>query len=89
MCSPNASSNSIFWGHGTADPLVQFALGKDSVDFLKSDLGLPEAPDVPGATSSKGITFKPYAGLQHGSEPQELFDLAAWLKKTLPVEPSA
>lgn len=89
MCSPHASSNSIFWGHGTADPLVKFALGKDSVDYLKSTLGVPEAPDAPGTTSSKGITFKPYAGLQHGAEPQELYDLAAWLKKTLPASPPA
>ena len=83
MCSPNASSNSIFWGHGTADPLVNFSLGKDSADFLKNSLGLPEASL--GATSSKGITFKSYAGLQHGVAPQELDDLAAWLKETLPA----
>ncbi|KAF8272468.1 Phospholipase/carboxylesterase [Lactarius quietus] len=89
MCSSHASSNSIFWGHGTADPLVKFALGKDSVDYLKDTLGVPEAPDAPGATSSKGVTFKPYAGLQHGADAQELDDLAAWLKKTLPASPPA
>jgi len=85
MCSPHASSNSIFWGHGIADPLVKFELGKESVDYLKNDLGIPEAPGAPGDTSSKGITFKPYAGLEHGADPQELDDLAAWLKKTLPT----
>lgn len=85
MCSSHASSTSIFWGHGTADPLVKFTLGKDSVDFLKNTLGLPEASDASGATSLKGITFKPYDGLQHGAGPQELYDWAAWLKKTLPA----
>ncbi len=86
MCSPHAASNSIFWGHGTADPLVKFSLGKASVEYLKNPLGLPEAPDGPGAPSSKGITFKSYEGLQHGAEPQELLDLADWLKVTLPSD---
>jgi len=89
MCSSHASSNTIFWGHGTADPLVPLALGKASVDFLKNTLGLPEAPDASEATSSKGITFKPYDGLQHGTAPRELDDLVAWLKMTLPASPAA
>ena len=86
MCSPHATSNSIFWGHGTADPLSQFSLCKESVDYLKNTLGLPEASDTPETTSSKGLTFKPYAGLEHEVGPQELYDLAAWLKKTLPMQ---
>ncbi|KAH9179745.1 Phospholipase/carboxylesterase [Lactarius sanguifluus] len=89
MCSSHATSNSIFWGHGTADPLVKFTLGKESVDFLKNTLGLPEAPNAAGVTTLKGITFKQYAGLEHGANLQELDDLAAWLKKTLPDSPPA
>ncbi|KAH9062742.1 Phospholipase/carboxylesterase/thioesterase [Lactarius vividus] len=88
MCSSHATSNPIFWGHGTADPLVKFALGRDSVDFLKNTLGLPEVPNAVGATTLKGITFKPYDGLGHGADPQELDDLAAWLKMTLDSLPA-
>jgi predicted esterase len=85
MRGPHASSLPIFWGHGTADPLITFEIGRLSVDLLKSSLGLSAAPrDAPDAASSKGIAFREYPGLQHGASPEELVDLKAWLKKILP-----
>jgi predicted esterase len=85
MCTSHAPSTPIFWGHGTADPLVTFKIGRTSVEFLKTTLGFPAAPsDVPDAAALKGVMFKEYAGLQHGASPQELVDLKEWLKKILP-----
>jgi hypothetical protein len=85
MCSQHASSTRIFWGHGTADPLVTFDIGRTSVEFLKTDLGL-SAVTAEGSDASvlKGILFKSYAGLQHGAAPGELNDLKEWLKVILP-----
>jgi hypothetical protein len=85
MCSSHASSIPIFWGHGTADPLVTFDIGRTSVDFLKTALGLPQVPpDAPDAATLKGVMFMQYPGLQHGAAPQELVDLKEWFKKVLP-----
>jgi len=85
MSSQNASSIPIFWGHGTADPLVTFHIGKTSVEFLQRDIGLPAVTsDAPDAAALKGVLFKEYPGLQHGASPQELIDLKEWLKKILP-----
>ena len=85
MRASHASSTPIFWGHGTADPLVTFSIGKASVEFLTTRLGLPAVSDnASDATSLKGIMFRSYSGLQHGAAPEELTDLKEWLKKILP-----
>lgn len=85
MRTSHASSTPIFWGHGTADPLVTFNIGKASVEFLTTRLGLPAvSDDASDAASLKGIMFKSYSGLQHGAAPEELTDLKEWLKKILP-----
>ncbi|KAI0293582.1 Phospholipase/carboxylesterase [Russula brevipes] len=85
MCTSHTPSIPIFWGHGTADPLVTFKIGRTSVEFLKTTFGLPAAPsDASDAAALKGVMFKEYAGLQHGASPQELVDLKGWLKKILP-----
>ncbi|KAF8484804.1 Phospholipase/carboxylesterase [Russula ochroleuca] len=85
MCTQHASSTPIFWGHGTADPLVTLDIGRTSVDFLKTTLGISavttERSDAPAL---KGVLFKDYAGLQHGAAPEELDDLKEWLKVILP-----
>jgi len=84
MCGPHASSIPIFWGHGAADPLVTFAIGRASVEFLKTILGLSAVPhDAPDAASLKGVMFREYPGLQHGAAPEELADLNEWFKKIL------
>ncbi|KAJ6501504.1 lysophospholipase I [Mycena vitilis] len=44
MVSPHAPSIPIFWGHGTADPLVTHDLGRACADFVISELGVPPAP---------------------------------------------
>jgi predicted esterase len=87
MCTSHASSTPIFWGHGTADPLVTFEIGSASVEFLRTTLGLSMVQsDAPDTASLKGVMFKEYAGLQHGAAPQELADLKGWLKKILPMD---
>jgi len=85
MSSPNASSIPIFWGHGTADPLVTFQIGKTSVEFLKTNIGLSAVTSgASDAATLEGVMFKEYPGLQHGASPRELVDLKEWLKKILP-----
>lgn len=85
MCSQNASSTRIFWGHGTVDPLVSIDLARTSVEFLKTTLGVPvvtaEGPDASGLN---GVLFKNYARLEHGAAPEELNDLKKWLRKIIP-----
>jgi len=44
MVSPHASSLPIFWGHGTADPLVTHDLGHACAQFVISEIGVPAAP---------------------------------------------
>ncbi|KAI0004975.1 Phospholipase/carboxylesterase [Russula compacta] len=90
MSSARASSLPIFWGHGTADPLITFKMGSASVDFLKTSLGFSAAPrhprDAPDAAALEGVTFRGYSGLQHGVAPEELVDLREWFKKILPKD---
>ncbi|KAJ7098705.1 Phospholipase/Carboxylesterase-domain-containing protein [Mycena belliarum] len=82
MASEHAASIPIFWGHGKADPLVKFALARMSVDHLKKDIGIPEAPST---GELKGLSFNAYEGVGHSTNQQEFDDLMVWLKKALPV----
>ncbi|TDL29642.1 Phospholipase/carboxylesterase [Rickenella mellea] len=82
MASNCARSIPIFWGHGLDDPLVNFALGQASANFLKSEVGIPEASDG----NPSGLKFKGYAGVPHSTSPQELEDVKGWLKTVLPKE---
>jgi predicted esterase len=86
MCVPHASSLPIFWGHGTADPLVTFEIGKASVELLTTLGHSAVQSDAPDAASLKGVMFREYTGLQHGAAPRELADLKEWLKKILPKD---
>ncbi|KAJ7456446.1 Phospholipase/carboxylesterase [Mycena latifolia] len=81
LASTHAASVPIFWGHGSADPMIRHSLGRLSVDFLTSEIGLPTAP---ATGEAKGLTFKTYNGLSHSIGPQEVKDLGAWLNKVLP-----
>ncbi|SMR42011.1 unnamed protein product [Zymoseptoria tritici ST99CH_1A5] len=67
--SPNAKTP-IFMGHGTADPVVQYQWGKASSEALKEH--------------GYEVDFRSYANLPHSAAPQELEDLAAWLKTRIP-----
>ncbi|KAJ7171873.1 Phospholipase/Carboxylesterase-domain-containing protein [Mycena crocata] len=46
MVSPHASSLPIFWGHGTADPIVGHDFGRACANFLISEIGVPAAPET-------------------------------------------
>ncbi|KAJ7171875.1 lysophospholipase I [Mycena crocata] len=81
LASPHAASVPIFWGHGSADPMISHSLGKQSADFLTSTIGVPSAPNTGEA---KGLTFKTYNGMSHSIAPAEIKDLGAWLKQILP-----
>lgn len=66
-------STSIFMGHGTEDDVVPFAAGKGSFELARRA----------GCTS---LHFKEYRGLPHSAAPEELDDLAAFLRRVLPAE---
>ena len=60
----------IFLGHGDVDPLVQFAYGTKSADFLKS-IGY-------------NVEFNAYHGVAHTASDEEIADVATFLNKILP-----
>ncbi|CAA7258584.1 unnamed protein product [Cyclocybe aegerita] len=81
MASPNAISTPIFWGHGSADPLVKAQFSKDSADFLTEQLGVPLAkPGQPG-----GLSYNVYEGMGHTTIPKELDELKTFIKSVLPA----
>lgn len=80
MVSAHASSIPIFWGHGNADPLVPYKLGRVCAEYLVTEVGVPWAP-CPGAP--EGLDFHTYHGLAHYIRDDELTDVASWLKKIL------
>jgi len=85
MATENAKNLPIFWGHGTADPLVQFTLGRMSADFLIRELGVKAVEEEENAADVPvGLSFHGYVGLVHGSNEAELDDLRDWLKRVLP-----
>ncbi|TFY76648.1 hypothetical protein EWM64_g7365 [Hericium alpestre] len=86
MVPPHAASTPVFWGHGTHDPLVKYEFAVDSVEYLKTRIGLPAttlaAPDRNGL---RGIAFNSYS-CGHSTTEKELDDLKSWLKKVVPPE---
>ena len=67
---------SIFYGHGSADPLIPAPIATMTQSVLEGR-GL------------KDVTFKLYPGMGHSSCPQEMMDLKKFLLRTLPdVGPS-
>ncbi|KAJ7858738.1 Phospholipase/carboxylesterase/thioesterase [Mycena leptocephala] len=81
MVSSHASSIPIFWGHGTADRLVKYQLGRVCADYLLTEIGIPAAPH---SGASEGLGFYTYNGLGHDVRDDELSDITSWLKKILP-----
>jgi len=79
MASPRASQIPVFWGHGTADPLVMYNLGTESVEFLTKTIGF-----VQTSGSTTGLDFRSYEGMAHSSCPKELNDLSEWIKRVIP-----
>ncbi|KAI0030522.1 Phospholipase/carboxylesterase [Vararia minispora EC-137] len=83
MVNRHATSLSIFWGHGEADPLVRFVFARRSLEFLKTELRMAPASDSPDEL--KGIDFHSYTGVGHSTSPHELDDLKNWLKRVIPM----
>ncbi|KAJ6544034.1 Phospholipase/Carboxylesterase-domain-containing protein [Mycena capillaripes] len=81
MVSLHASSIPIFWGHGTADPLVKYEFGRVCADYLMAEIGIPAALH---SGAPEGLDFHTYEGLAHDIRDDELDDLSSWLKKILP-----
>ncbi|KAJ7226059.1 Phospholipase/carboxylesterase/thioesterase, partial [Mycena pura] len=81
LASSHAASVPIFWGHGTADPMISYSLSCSSIDYLTSVIGVPAAP---ATGEARGLTFKTYHGMLHSIGSQEVKDLAEWLNKALP-----
>ncbi|WWC63891.1 acyl-protein thioesterase 1 [Kwoniella dejecticola CBS 10117] len=80
--SSHANQIPIFWGHGTADPVVDYSYGQQSIELLTKKLGFPLLP--PGTTFQRpGLRFESYRGLPHSSSPQEINDLKDWLTAAL------
>ncbi|KIK67623.1 hypothetical protein GYMLUDRAFT_36362 [Collybiopsis luxurians FD-317 M1] len=79
MLAPHATSMPIFWGHGSADPLVKPKLAEESIEFLKS-VGI----SVAKSGGSAGLSHNVYPGVGHSTNMQELEDLKAWIAKVVP-----
>lgn len=60
----------IFLGHGNADPVVAYNLGKLTSSTIKEFY--------------KNVNFNTYEGLGHSSAPQEMRDVQEFISKTLP-----
>jgi predicted esterase len=73
----------IFIGHGTADPVVPFKLGQRAVEHLTSNCGIKMATKE----GLVGVTFKSYGSMGHHSSPQELDDIAEFLRRAIPPIP--
>ncbi|KAF9498764.1 Phospholipase/carboxylesterase [Pleurotus eryngii] len=77
-----ATSTPVFWGQGAQDSLVKSAFGRESADFLVTELGMPVG--VPN--ECRGLSFITYDNLGHATNPMELDDVCNWLKKAIPAE---
>ncbi|KAJ7139539.1 Phospholipase/carboxylesterase [Mycena epipterygia] len=80
LASQHAASVPIFWGHGSADPMISHDLARQAADFLTSQIGVPTAPP----DKAQGLTFKSY-NISHSIGSQEVKDLGAWLNQVLPA----
>ena len=79
MWSDHARKLPIFWGTGTADPLVKYELATASAQTIKEG-GIKTATEE----EPVGLEFHSYEGLVHSADPEELDDLAKWLKRIVP-----
>ncbi|KAF8928508.1 hypothetical protein BGZ58_009605, partial [Dissophora ornata] len=62
----------IFWGHGTADQVVKYEYGERSVEFLQKN--------------KYQVDFHSYPRMGHSACPEEIRDLLAYFKETLPED---
>ncbi|KAL4062862.1 Phospholipase/carboxylesterase/thioesterase [Scleroderma yunnanense] len=83
MMSDHARSLPIFWGHGTADPLVRYEFATMSIEYLVKHCGLTRLRR--DEIGKPGLTFVEYPGMEHSSCPQEFTDLGEFLKRAVPA----
>lgn len=83
--SPHATSLPIFWGHGQQDTLVSFSGAADTVQFMKRELGIPDA----SSENTTGLEFHSYEDISHSASETELADLKMWLRRVIPSDTSA
>lgn len=69
LTSDTNARTPYFMGHGTSDNVVDIKFGRMSRDLLKSTF------------KATNVTWKEYAGLGHGIDPQELDDVLDFLDK--------
>ncbi len=84
MLSDNARSIPIFWGHGSADPLIKLEFCEKSISFLKNECSIKVL--LEGDNEVIGIRHKVYRGMEHSSCQEELVDLRTWLKSVIPKD---
>ncbi|KAI6133508.1 Phospholipase/carboxylesterase [Pisolithus thermaeus] len=77
----HAPSLPIFMGHGASDPLVPCRIAKISAEYLSGELGIASQEKV----GEPGLTFKEYPGLVHSASPEELEDVAVFLRRVIPA----
>ncbi|MCU7959319.1 MAG: hypothetical protein KZQ58_04830 [gamma proteobacterium symbiont of Bathyaustriella thionipta] len=65
---PAASCVPVFWGHGTADPVVPVAAGLQAAEHLQQ-MGCP-------------LDWHDY-DMPHSVCPQEIVDISQWLQEIL------
>ncbi|KAI8146755.1 Phospholipase/carboxylesterase/thioesterase [Fennellomyces sp. T-0311] len=70
MASEANKKTPVLMCHGDADPIVQYTFGKESASILEK-LGY-------------NIKFNTYRGLVHSASPEELGDIASFIKDRLP-----
>lgn len=80
MAREGAASTNIFWGYGSADPVVKPQAGRESVEFLQNVMKFQTAKN-PG---DAGLKCEVYKGIGHTTNLQELKDLETFLQKSLP-----
>ncbi|KAF9154208.1 hypothetical protein DFQ27_003415 [Actinomortierella ambigua] len=73
MTSEANQKTPIFWGHGSADPVVRYEFGKHSAELLKKH--------------KYNVNFNTYE-MGHSACPEEIRDILAFLRTTIPELPT-
>jgi len=84
MLSDHARSIPIFWGHGSADPLIKYEVCERSVEYLKTECGIKLLGD--DDQGGVGVRCRVYEGMAHSSCPEELDHLRSWLRSVVSGE---
>ncbi|KAF9057862.1 Alpha/Beta hydrolase protein [Panaeolus papilionaceus] len=83
IASPHAVSTNVFYGHGSADPLVRMQQFEDSAKNLV-DLGIPRSTNG----EFGGLYYHVYEGMGHCTVQKELDDLKRFIEKCIPADTS-